>query len=151
MRIGEVARSIASIVLVGMQFACLFLLIISGPLFKFNQYIILLESFSVILALWAIGVMQASKLNVFPDIRQGAILIRKGPYRIIRHPMYLAVIIFALSLLLMRFTGFRLITFLVLVVDLVMKIEYEESLLIKEFKEYKKYRAKSYKLIPFLY
>ncbi len=151
MRNKWVARSFWSVVLVGVQFGSLFILIASGPLFSLRNFIFLLESFSVILALWAIFIMQASKLNIFPDLREGSILIKKGPYRVIRHPMYLAVILFALSLLLMRFNGIRLLTFLVLVVDLMVKIEYEEKLLANDLPGYSNYQKETYKLIPALY
>jgi protein-S-isoprenylcysteine O-methyltransferase Ste14 len=140
-----------STLLVGVQFACLFFLIATGPVFDFTNYAFLLESFSILLALWAFFVMKASRLNVFPDVLSGAILIRKGPYRIIRHPMYLAVILFALSILFMFFSGIRLTTFLLLILDLLVKIEYEEKLLEAELDGYKEYKLNSYKLIPLLY
>jgi protein-S-isoprenylcysteine O-methyltransferase Ste14 len=140
-----------SVLLVGIQFACLFFLLATGPVFDVKNYAFLLEIFSVFLALWAIFVMQASRLNVFPDVRQGANLIQKGPYRLIRHPMYLAVIMFALSLLFTHFTVIRLLVVLVLIIDLIVKIEYEEKLLSAELDGYKEYKQNSYKLIPLLY
>ena len=140
-----------SVILVGIQFACLFFLMATGPIFYIRSYAIFLELLAVFLALWAILVMQASKLNIFPVPRQGSILIRKGPYRVIRHPMYLAVILFALSLLFMHFNEIRVFAFMVLVIDLIVKIEYEENLLNTDLPGYSEYKMKTYKLIPLLY
>lgn len=140
-----------SVVLVGIQFTCLLVLIASGPVFDFRSNAIILEILSILIGLWAILVMQASKLTIFPDLRTGSILIRKGPYRLVRHPMYLAVILFAISLLLTNFTVMRLGVVLILIIDLLLKIEYEEKILINVLDEYSEYKRKTYKLIPLLY
>lgn len=142
---------ILSVILVGIQLFCLIFLILTEPLFNFHSYGLPLELLSVLLALWAIFVMRASKLNVFPEVRKGSILIKKGPYRIIRHPMYLAVILFAFSLLFVHFTLFRLLIVLALIIDLIVKIEYEEKLLEADLDGYKDYQRNTYKLIPLLY
>jgi protein-S-isoprenylcysteine O-methyltransferase Ste14 len=148
---GRIVTVLLSGLLVGVQFACLIFLLLTGPVLDFRNYAFLLESISVFLALWAIFVMQASRLNVFPDLREGSVLISRGPYRIIRHPMYLAVITFALSLLLAYFTMIRLLVLLILIVDLIVKIEYEEKILSKKLTGYSAYRTHTYKLIPLLY
>lgn len=142
---------IKSVILVSVQFSCLFFLLYSGPVFKFNDYTLILELIALLLVLWAIYTMRKSKMNIFPDVRKGSKLIRKGPYRIIRHPMYLAVILFSLSLILMSYTFIRLVTFLILVIDLLFKIEHEENLLDADLNGYQEYSIKTYKLIPFLY
>ena len=110
--------------------------------------VILLSAF---LGTWAIWVMRKSKLNVFPDVLQGAGLIVIGPYRYIRHPMYLAVIGCGAALLIDYFTYFRLMVFIVLIIDLILKIEYEEKLLKAAFDQYVDYRQVTKKLIPFIY
>jgi protein-S-isoprenylcysteine O-methyltransferase Ste14 len=113
--------------------------------------VFLLGSVSVVLVLWSVYAMRSSNLNVFPDVRRGSSLIRQGPYKIIRHPMYLAVILFSISLLLTNVNLLRILTLALLIIDLVIKIEYEETLLIKEFPDYSKYKVKTYKLIPLIY
>jgi protein-S-isoprenylcysteine O-methyltransferase Ste14 len=140
-----------SLLLVSVQFICLGIFLFTGPFFAQKTDAIIPEVFSVLLGLWAIGVMSNSKLSIFPDVRTGAVIITSGPYHFIRHPMYLAVILFSASLLIEQFNMLRLVTFVVLVADLIYKIEYEERKLIVMFNEYDRYRQKSRKLIPFLY
>ena len=147
----SVVRSLTSIILVTIQFLCLFFLIYTGTVYNLGNYAFLLELTSILLGSWAVYAMRTSKLNIFPELRPGSSLIRKGPYRIIRHPMYLAVILFAISMLLNYFTLFRLLIVSVLAIDLVIKIEYEETLLDKELPGYIEYRSKTYKLIPYIY
>lgn len=43
------------------------------------------------------------------------------------------------------------VAFVVLLVDLLLKLRYEETLLIQRFPEYKEYIKNSYRLFPFIY
>lgn len=144
-------RSLTGNVLVIIQFGCLAWLIFSGPVFVFNTLLLGLKAFSILILFWAIAAMRHSKLNVYPSIRKGAIFIARGPYRLIRHPMYLAVILFAIALLLERITFLRFILLIVLVINLLIKIEFEEKMLSEEFSEYVSYKKKTRKLFPFIY
>ena len=143
--------SARSFILVTIQFLCLGVLFFSGPPVAHHIGSLIIELFSVFLALWAIMVMRAGKLNVFPELRTGARLISRGPYHLIRHPMYLSVILFGLSLILNFFTWFRLGVWVVLCTDLLLKIRYEEKLLVSAILEYKTYRQTTKKLLPFIF
>ena len=144
-------RSLIGNFLVIIQFGCLAWLIFSGPVFVFNTLLLGLKAFSILILIWAIAAMRHSKLNVYPRIRKGAIFIAQGPYRVIRHPMYLAVILFAIAMLLERITFLRFILLIVLVINLLIKIEFEEKMLSEEFSEYVSYKKKTRKLFPFIY
>jgi len=144
-------KSIRSFLFVVIQFVCISILLYTGSLFPSLFYLLFLSFFAIVLGLWAITVMWMSKLNIFPDVRDGAFLVRIGPYRILRHPMYLAVILFCATLVLDTFSVFRIIVLLVLIIDLIIKIEYEEKLLAESFPDYAVYRRKTWKLVPFLY
>jgi protein-S-isoprenylcysteine O-methyltransferase Ste14 len=45
----------------------------------------------------------------------------------------------------------RLVIYVVLLIDLLFKIQYEEQLLTKHFSEYANYQKQTAKLIPFIY
>jgi protein-S-isoprenylcysteine O-methyltransferase Ste14 len=143
--------SALSIIFVMVQFVCLGALFLTGPVFPVNGFLMIPALLALLLMLWSIGVMTGSKLNVFPEIRSGANLIRLGPYRFLRHPMYLTLMLYFGALVADKFSLFRLLLFLILITDLILKIEYEEKLLIAKFPEYKAYREKSWKVIPFLF
>ncbi len=104
----------------------------------------------VILAL-AVWEMRKSKLQVFPDVEKNATLIKTGPYKMIRHPMYTGVILICLGLLISNITIGGIFFFIILLIDLVIKLHYEERLLLKHFPMYKSYRKKTKKLIPYIY
>ncbi len=140
-----------SFLFVLIQFACIVLLFYTGPIVPYHTFSIVLALIAILLGLWAIAVMWMSKLSIFPDVRPGAFLVRFGPYRFLRHPMYLSVILLCSMLVLEKFSVFRGVVVLVLIIDLVLKIEYEEKLLMHNFPDYKKYKQNTWKLIPILY
>lgn len=102
--------------------------------------------FSILLGLWAIVVMNF-KVNIFPDLKYKS-LVTKGPYENIRHPMYTAVLIYSLSFVLPNANLLNIALFIVLFINLYLKSEYEEQFLMKEFKEYEEYKARTKKFIP---
>jgi protein-S-isoprenylcysteine O-methyltransferase Ste14 len=144
-------REISSYVLVFVQFGCLAGLLYTGPLIAHKPLGKCIEIFSLLLVIWALVAMSKSKVSVFPDLKQGAILIAKGPYKFIRHPMYLALILFSLSVVIDKPYYFRILIGLLLILNLLIKIEFEEKILIKEFKEYGNYIKVTRKLLPFIY
>jgi len=79
-------------------------------------------------------------------------LIQNGPYRFIRHPRYLGILMFFLgiSLLFRSLLGMFLIIALVLV--FVWRIYTEESLMHQEFgKEWEAYCHQSWRIFPFIF
>jgi protein-S-isoprenylcysteine O-methyltransferase Ste14 len=136
---------------VGIQFTCLALIAVSGPLIPLNWPALLLILLAGTVGVWAILVMRPREVSVFPDVRDRMRLVTIGPYRLIRHPMYTAVILGALGLVLGAPTLWRWAVWLVLLVDLLLKLHYEEQLLCARFAEYAAYQARSWRLIPFVY
>ncbi len=137
--------------LVTIQLGCLFYIAVTGPVISNNTAGMLIESAGVFLAILAIYVVKIRNINITPTVKQNSELITSGPYRIIRHPMYIAQLIAVLPLVIDYFSWYRLATFLILLVTLLVKIEYEEKQLIVHFPEYADYRKKTSKLIPFIY
>jgi protein-S-isoprenylcysteine O-methyltransferase Ste14 len=106
----------------------------------------------LILGIWAvIKMVLVSKLRVTPGIAQGSKLVTDGPYKYVRHPMYSGVLLAGLSLVINYPNILRVIILAILVVDLVIKMNYEEILLKIYFSDYKVYKRFTWKLIPYLY
>jgi protein-S-isoprenylcysteine O-methyltransferase Ste14 len=110
-----------------------------------------LEVGGTALMLWALATMRLRQLRVMPEVAPNARLITGGPYRFIRHPMYTGALILGLAWLLDHFTVDRLVVYLVLVVDLVVKLRYEERLLTQRFPAYPDYCRHTKRLLPFLF
>ena len=117
-----------------------------------NIFLSLIQLSGFIIALWAIIEMNKSRLNIAPTPRKGAVLIKTGPYKIIRHPMYLSLILTLTPALISDFSILKLTIFIVFLVNLIIKMLFEESLLVKFFgNEYQEYMKSSWRLLPFIF
>ena len=79
-------------------------------------------------------------------------LVDTGLYGIVRHPMYFATIILFLTIPLILNSIISFIIFLVYPILIIIRINNEERVLLKELKGYTEYKKKvKYKLIPFIW
>jgi len=138
-------------ILVTIQFTCLALLTIFTSWLSLPWWTFLIIGASGFLAFWAMAVMKPGNFNVVPYPVANGNLVTVGPYRVIRHPMYTSIFIFAFALLAGQFDYTKLIVSIVLVSGLIVKMVYEESLLAGHFPGYKTYMAKTKRVIPFVW
>ena len=139
-----------SLVLVGAQLLCLAYLLVSGPWFASLEWVGL-EIVGLYLGAWAIYTMKLRNLRIAPEVARGARLVTTGPYRFIRHPMYSAVLLITVSLVLSRFTVARLTIWTMLSAVFLAKLQHEEVLLAKRFWEYTTYQRRTKRLVPFVF
>jgi protein-S-isoprenylcysteine O-methyltransferase Ste14 len=94
---------------------------------------------------------RAEALTAVPFPRDGATLVRTGPYRHVRHPIYGGLILGGLGLaMLTPWLGtFLAVALLAAVLDL--KRRREEAWLVERYPAYEAYRARTKALIPLLY
>jgi len=138
-------------ILVTIQFTCLALLMIVTNWPALPWWSFLLLGLSGFLAFWAMAVMRLGNFNIVPYPVTNGNLVTVGPYRVIRHPMYTSIFIFAIALLAGQFDVTTLITSIVLVTGLIVKMIYEEGLLCNHFPDYKAYMQKTKRVIPFVW
>jgi len=128
------------------------LLFLTGPWVARSIFLIVLEILGLGLWLWAFGMMLFKKnYGLLPEVGRKHVLITKGPYRFIRHPIYSGMLILALALLLNYFNFLRIFLFLLLLASTILKSDQEEKILVKHFKDYPDYQKKTRRLIPFVY
>jgi protein-S-isoprenylcysteine O-methyltransferase Ste14 len=140
-----------SLLFVFLQFGTLGLIAITGALIPSNVWLLTIELAGLLLGVWAVFSMGIFNFNITPDVKSGSRFVARGPYALIRHPMYTALLITTLPLLINTFNWFRLAFWLILLFTLLFKLEYEEKLLAKIFTEYPGYIKTTYRLFPFLY
>jgi len=97
------------------------------------------------------GVAMGRSLAVGPRPPAGGTLVTHGPYRLVRHPIYLgAILFFAGGSLLFNWAGLLLTAGLAVL--WATQARAEERYLIDTFPEYAAYRSRvRYRLVPFLY
>ena len=144
-------KNLYSAILVAFQFSCLGYLLLTGPVFVSQVGVLVAQVSGLILLAWAVLSMNFETLNVFPVVRKSAKFVCRGPYRLIRHPMYLSLFLFFIPLIVVHFSWERLISLVVLFTVLVIKIDFEEKLLQAKFPYYSTYRESTYRFIPYIY
>ena len=90
------------------------------------------------------------RFNIFPELLKDSKLVTSGPYRYVRHPIYTAVLMITLAYLINTPKIQNYIMWIVLLSVLVIKLNYEEKLLLKRFPDYREYKDRTKRLIPFL-
>lgn len=86
------------------------------------------------------------------EIEKEQKVVDTGLYGLVRHPMYLSVILLFLSFPLVLGSLYGFYIFLIFPLVLIIRIRNEEKILVKELKGYSKYKLKvKYKLIPFIW
>jgi protein-S-isoprenylcysteine O-methyltransferase Ste14 len=143
-------NSIKSFLLVLLQFVTAGYILISEKFIPDNIILQILFVISLLPGISAILIMKFN-FNIAPDLKSGAIFVSKGPYKYIRHPMYSTIIFCLICLIINYFTIIRLIVYLILITVLIIKMNFEEKILLKEFNDYKDYILKTKRIIPFLY
>jgi len=138
-------------ILVTIQFTCLLLLMIFTNWLTLPWWTFLILVISGFLAFWAMYVIKFGNFNIVPTPVDKGVMVSHGPYKVIRHPMYTSIFIFAIALLAGQFDYYKLIISAILVTDLVVKMIFEEGLLCKHYPGYHDYMKKTKRVIPFVW
>lgn len=115
------------------------------------------ESWTLISASLTVGGILASvailawlgrSFSIFPEARG---LVTGGPYRYIRHPLYLAEMVSSAGIMLQYRQPWAALIMLVTIALQIRRMGYEESILRRTFPGYDVYAARIRRLIPGLY
>lgn len=104
----------------------------------------------ILIGLAAVATMRF-QFSVLPEVSARQTFVTHGPYALVRHPMYTAVLLVTLGSVMNRPDAVSIIAWLALAVDLRLKLAYEERLLMARFSGYVAYMARTKRLIPWVY
>ncbi len=140
-----------SILFVFIQFFCLAYIGLTGTISPDSTLLLGIELLGLGLGIWAVGAMRVGHFNITPEPLKWSKLVSRGPYQLIRHPMYLALLVTTIPLVIGDFSLVRLGIWFLLLVNLVLKMGYEERLLQDRFSGYSQYIEQTARILPGLY
>lgn len=105
---------------------------------------------AAVLGAWTLAHNRPGNFGVLPEPRAHATLVTSGPYAYVRHPMYLAVLLFAAGMALGWRGGAHALALAALAAVLHAKAAREEALLAQRFPGYAAYRARTRRIVPFV-
>jgi len=85
-------------------------------------------------------------LQISPIPKKGAALVTSGIYKFIRHPMYVGVLLFGLGFVLTNINWASILIWIALLVTLIYKARFEDSLLAIKHPEAYNYQVKTFGL-----
>jgi protein-S-isoprenylcysteine O-methyltransferase Ste14 len=100
---------------------------------------------------WALTANRPGNFNIRPEPKSGGRLATGGPYRYVRHPMYLAVMLAMLGFCLGYATPWRWAALAALWIVLAIKSGIEEEALAARYPDYADYARKRKRIVPYIW
>ena len=121
--------------------------ILGGP-GAINPKMVIISDLIIILgmalSIYSLRVLGKS-FSIIPQARR---LVQSGPYRLVRHPLYVSELIAVFGVVLAGFTIIKLIIYFFLIACQIYRAFQEEKLLATVFPEYEEYRLRTACFIP---
>ncbi|NIP38641.1 MAG: hypothetical protein GWO07_07730 [Candidatus Dadabacteria bacterium] len=140
-----------SIILVLIQFACIVFILLTGNIVPRSFVFLVVYVLAISLGLWAVWTINYKNFRLTPNFPKDARILAKGPYKIIRHPMYSCVLLITLMLVIDDFSFIRIAVWLILFINMYIKLIYEENLITDRNSDYLIYKRGTKRLIPFIH
>ena len=140
-----------STVLVGLQFILIGLMV-----WPFGPWRLSMTFWSAIVASAVLGVFtlahnRLGNFNIRPEPKASAKLITSGSYRLIRHPMYSALMLAMAAFVVAEQSSLKLGLWFALALVLTAKANFEEQLMRERFQEYENYQERTKRFVPWLW
>jgi len=105
---------------------------------------------SIVVGAWSLALI-GRNFTVYPHPGSGATLVTGGPFRVVRHPMYLAIITGGVGLALVALNTAGVVVALVFIPFFGAETGFEEDRLVEHVPGYRRYRsAIPYRVIPWI-
>jgi protein-S-isoprenylcysteine O-methyltransferase Ste14 len=118
-----------------------------APSFQTPRIAVALSVAGLALSLWALWHLRSS----FSILAEARTVVRSGPYRFIRHPLYLGEALTMLGLCLLQGTVSALCLWAAVNLFQVVRARIEEEKLAREFPDYQAYRRQTRFILPGIY
>jgi protein-S-isoprenylcysteine O-methyltransferase Ste14 len=125
-------------------------LAVTGNLFTSSPFVIAAQVAAVGLNVWARRSFQEGAFRVSAAPASTSI-VRLGPYRVIRHPMYSAALLFIWAGVVSHVSALTLTLGVAVTAVVVVRVIAEERLLRAQYPEYSAYARSTKALVPFLF
>ena len=140
-----------SIILVIIQLICIALILLTGRLVPRSFPLQIVFVLALSLGVWALWIINFKNFRLTPNFPKDTRLVAKGPYKLIRHPMYSCLLLTTLMIVLDDLSIIRIAIWIILFIDLYIKLVYEEKLIIDRNTDYLIYKRGTKRLIPFIH
>ena len=145
-------HSLASHLLVLLQFSGLALSCYPVGLQNLGSvYWLCLCAIGAILGITTLFYNKIGNFSVYPEPKDKAELITTGPYRYIRHPMYVSLITMIIGIALYNYHWINFLGASMVIIAVAGKASLEEKLLLKHFSDDSKYQKITKRFIPYFY
>jgi protein-S-isoprenylcysteine O-methyltransferase Ste14 len=129
--------------------AAVITLIATGNFYSPSPLVIACQVAAVAVAAWARSAFAPGQFGATPTPRGGAV-IRRGPYRWVRHPMYSSALLLVWATVLSHWSALCLVIGLAVVCVAVVRILDEERQLRARYPDYADYARSTKALVPFV-
>jgi protein-S-isoprenylcysteine O-methyltransferase Ste14 len=141
---------VASALPLALVLAAVVALAATGNLLSASPLVIAAQVAAVMLNLWARSSFEKGTFRV-EAAPGGTSLIRRGPYRVLRHPMYSAALMFVWASVLGHISAFTVGLGVAVTALTMVRVGAEERLLQAQYPDYGEYMRTTKALVPFLY
>ncbi len=129
--------------------AAVLLLLLTGNLLSASPWIIAIQIAALALGIWSRRIFQVGQFSTGAETKAGK-LLRTGPYRFIRHPIYAIVLVLIWSSVLGHPSLTTVIVSVIMTIVTLIRIVSEEQFLRQRYPEYVEYARKTKRIIPFV-
>ena len=141
---------ITSIMAFAVTVAGLFFLVKNKSIISENIIAIIIQILSIVLMIWA-RITFGFKSFHAPANTYKEKLITEGPYKWLRHPIYVAVIYFFLACIIAYPNIKTIIAVVLIVASTIIRMLLEEKSLFENFEDYDAYYKRTKRFIPFVF
>jgi protein-S-isoprenylcysteine O-methyltransferase Ste14 len=128
----------------------LVILLATQNFFSSSPLIIAFQIAALLLMVWARITFGRRSYHLAANPTGGG-LVTSGPYHYIRHPIYTAVCLWALSALVGHWSWLTVLSSVLVFAGALLRIFCEEKLVTARYPEYAQYAATTWRMVPFVF